>query len=151
MWVSLVLAAFTKLSGLSTYTFTSTISSLSFSCNNPSDNVAYEIMAAFTLHLILYSLSENWKEPLKSSVKAKRCSNNWKNLNALRKKLAYANCWMGHEGVDTNWDLSPVSSTVSMLSHRGEFNKELETTQMRLIKKPTYLNGCAFGRGRISE
>ena len=31
---------------------------------------------------------------------------------------------MGHEGVDTNWDLSPVSSTVSMLSHRGEFNKK---------------------------
>ena len=31
---------------------------------------------------------------------------------------------MGHEGVDTNWDLSPVSPTVSMLSHRGEFNKK---------------------------
>ena len=31
---------------------------------------------------------------------------------------------MGHEGGDTNWDLSPVSSTVSMLSHRGEFNKK---------------------------
>ena len=31
---------------------------------------------------------------------------------------------MGHEGVDTNWDLGPVSSTVSMLSHRGEFNKK---------------------------
>ena len=70
-----------------TYAFTSTTSSLSFSCNNPSDNVTYEIMAAFTLHLILYSLNENWKEPLKSSVKAKRCSKNWKNLNALRKKL----------------------------------------------------------------
>ena len=44
-----------------------------------------------------------------------------------------------------------VSSTVSMLSHRGEFNKELETRQTRLIQKPTYLNGCAFGRRQISE
>ena len=70
-----------------TYAFTSTTSSLSFSCNNPSDNVTYEIMAAVTLHLILYSLNENWKEPLKSSFKAKRCSKNWKNLSALRKKL----------------------------------------------------------------
>ena len=37
---------------------------------------------------------------------------------------------MGHEGADTNWDFSPVSSPVSMLSHSGEFNKELETRQI---------------------
>ena len=38
---------------------------------------------------------------------------------------------MAHEGVDTNWDLSPVSSPVNVLIHRGEFNKELG--QMLLI------------------
>ena len=37
--------------------------------------------------LICHSFNENWKKPLKSSIKAKRCSKNWKNLNALQKKV----------------------------------------------------------------
>ena len=43
-------------------------------------------MAVLTLQqdLIYYSFNENWKKPLKSSIKAKRCS---KNLKALQKKL----------------------------------------------------------------
>ena len=77
------------LSGIFTNAFTSTTSSLSFSCNSRSDNETYEIMAALTLQqdLICHSFNENWKKLLKSSIKAKRCSKNWKNLNALRKKL----------------------------------------------------------------
>jgi len=31
--------------------------------------------------------------------------------------------WVGNEGVDISWDVSPVSSPVNVLSHRGEFNK----------------------------
>ena len=31
--------------------------------------------------------------------------------------------WVGNEGVDINWNVSPVSSPVTVLSHRGEFNK----------------------------
>ena len=31
--------------------------------------------------------------------------------------------WLGNEGVDINWNVSPVSSPVTLLSHRGEFNK----------------------------
>ena len=31
--------------------------------------------------------------------------------------------WVGNEVVDINWDASPVSSPVTVLSHRGEFNK----------------------------
>ena len=29
--------------------------------------------------------------------------------------------WVGHEGVDINWCVSPVSSPVAVLSHCGEF------------------------------
>ena len=32
--------------------------------------------------------------------------------------------WLGNEGVDNNWDETPVSSPVTVLSHLGEFNKE---------------------------
>ena len=32
--------------------------------------------------------------------------------------------WVGNEGVDINWDASPVSSPVTVLSHRGEFKKD---------------------------
>ena len=32
--------------------------------------------------------------------------------------------WVGNEGVDINWDTSPVSSPVTVLSHRGEFKKD---------------------------
>ena len=31
---------------------------------------------------------------------------------------------MGSEGVDISWDISPVSSTVTVLSHRDEFSEE---------------------------
>ena len=31
--------------------------------------------------------------------------------------------WVGNEGADINWDVSPVSSPVTFLSHRGDFNK----------------------------
>ena len=31
--------------------------------------------------------------------------------------------WVGKEGVNINWNVSPVSSPVTLLSHRGEFNK----------------------------
>ena len=122
------------LSGIFTNAFTSTTSSLSFSCNSRSDNETYEIMAAPTLQqdLICHSFNENWKKPLKFSIKAKRCSKNWKNLNAFKRKWAYT--------IPTaEWVMkgliliSPVSSPVSMLSYRGEFNKELETRQMLLI------------------
>ena len=66
------------LSGIFTNAFTSTTSSLSFSCNSRSDNETYEIMAALTLQqdLICHSFNENWKKPLKFSIKAKRCSKN---------------------------------------------------------------------------
>ena len=33
--------------------------------------------------------------------------------------------WVGNEGVDINWNVSPGSSPVTVLSHRGEFNKVL--------------------------
>ena len=29
--------------------------------------------------------------------------------------------WVGNEGVDINWDASPVSSPVTVLSHCGKF------------------------------
>ena len=32
--------------------------------------------------------------------------------------------WVGNKGVDINWDASPVSSPVTVLSHRGEFKKD---------------------------
>ena len=31
---------------------------------------------------------------------------------------------VGNEGVDINWDTSPVSSPFTVLSHRGEFKKD---------------------------
>jgi len=31
--------------------------------------------------------------------------------------------WVGNEGVDISWDMSPVSNPFSVLSHHGEFNK----------------------------
>ena len=31
--------------------------------------------------------------------------------------------WVGNEGTDINWDVSPVSSPVTVSSHRGEFNE----------------------------
>ena len=31
--------------------------------------------------------------------------------------------WVGNEGVNINWNVNPVSSPVTLLSHRGEFNK----------------------------
>ena len=31
--------------------------------------------------------------------------------------------WVGNERVDINWEVSPVSSPVTVLSYRGEFNK----------------------------
>ena len=31
--------------------------------------------------------------------------------------------WVDNEGVDINWDVSHVSSPVTVLSHRGEFNR----------------------------
>ena len=31
--------------------------------------------------------------------------------------------WVGNEGVDINWDICPVSSLVTKLSHNDEFNK----------------------------
>ena len=31
--------------------------------------------------------------------------------------------WVGNEGADINWDVSPVSSPVTVSSHRGEFNE----------------------------
>ena len=30
--------------------------------------------------------------------------------------------WVDNEGFDINWDVSPVLSPVTVLSHRGEFN-----------------------------
>ena len=33
--------------------------------------------------------------------------------------------WVGNEGVDINWNVSPVSSPVTVLSHSGKFNKVL--------------------------
>ena len=125
-------------------------SSLSFSCNNPSDNVTYEIMAAFILHLILYSLNENWKEPLKSSIKAKRCCKNWKNLKALRKKLGL---YQLLDGSWRGWYQLGLKSCIIYCQHvESPWRIQKETRQiMRLIQKRTYLNGCAFGRWRISE
>ena len=32
--------------------------------------------------------------------------------------------WVANEGVDINWDVTPVSSPVTVLSQRGEFNKD---------------------------
>ena len=32
--------------------------------------------------------------------------------------------WVGYEGIDINWNESPVSSRVIVLSHRSEFKKE---------------------------
>ena len=32
--------------------------------------------------------------------------------------------WVGYEGIDISWDVSPVSSPIIVLSHRSEFNKE---------------------------
>ena len=53
-----------------------------------------------------------------------------KNLNALRKKLGLYQLLNGNEGVDINWHFIPVSSPVSMLNNRGEFDKELETIML---------------------
>ena len=32
--------------------------------------------------------------------------------------------WVGNEEVDINWDVSSDSSPITVLSHRGELNKE---------------------------
>ena len=40
--------------------------------------------------------------------------------------------WVGNEGVDINWNVSAVSSPVTVLSHRGEFNKV--TIRVMLMK-----------------
>ena len=34
---------------------------------------------------------------------------------------------MGNEGVDNSWDINPVSTPFSMLSHHDEFNKITNT------------------------
>ena len=60
------------------------------------------------------------KKPLKSSFKATWCPKNWKILKPCKRNWAYTDCWMAHEGVDINWDFSPVSSPVSKLNHRGQ-------------------------------
>ena len=39
-------------------------------------------------------------------------------------------CWMGNEGVNINWDVSPVSSPVTVLSHSDEFNKDIDLTDV---------------------
>ena len=72
-----------------------------FLVNNHSDNETYEIMAALNLQqdLICYSFNQNWKKPLKSSIKVLRIE---KILKPCKRNWAYTNCWMGHEGVDTN-------------------------------------------------
>ena len=43
--------------------------------------------------------------------------------------------WVGNEGVDINWYVSPVSSSVIVLSHRGEFNnvKDSSVKGVRII------------------
>ena len=40
--------------------------------------------------------------------------------------------WVGNEGVDKNWNISPVTSPVTLSSHRGEFQEiiSLEITLM---------------------
>ncbi|CAH3159461.1 unnamed protein product [Porites evermanni] len=44
--------------------------------------------------------------------------------------------WVGNDGADINWDVSPVSSPVTELSHRDEFNKaKLEAEFIDLSKK----------------
>ena len=40
--------------------------------------------------------------------------------------------WVGNEGVNINWEVSAVSSPVTVLSHRGEFNKV--TIRVMLMK-----------------
>ena len=32
--------------------------------------------------------------------------------------------WVGNKRVDINWEISPLSSPVTLLSHHGEFNKD---------------------------
>lgn len=41
--------------------------------------------------------------------------------------------WLGNEGVDNNWNVSPVSSPVTVLSHLGEFSR-VKFTQIRLFR-----------------
>jgi len=41
--------------------------------------------------------------------------------------------WVGTEGVDINWNVSPVSSAVTVLSHRGEFDKTVKTGNLLLV------------------
>ena len=38
--------------------------------------------------------------------------------------------WVGNERVDINWDVSPVSSPVTVVSDRGEFN-EVKDSSMK--------------------
>ena len=39
--------------------------------------------------------------------------------------------WVGNEGVDINWDTSPVSSPFTVLSHLGELKKDHHHYQNR--------------------
>ena len=39
--------------------------------------------------------------------------------------------WVGNEGVDINWDASPVSSPVTVLSHCGDFNNVLNKSDVK--------------------
>ena len=41
--------------------------------------------------------------------------------------------WVGSEGVDINWDDTPVSSPVTVLSHRGEFNKAKDSSMKGVL------------------
>ena len=46
--------------------------------------------------------------------------------------------WVGNEGAVINWDVSPVSSPVTVSSHRGEFNKaKLEAVSLNVCKLQT--------------
>lgn len=62
------------------------------------------ITTALTLQqdLVFHSFNENWKKPVKSSIKAKRSSKitSKKILTPWKTNWAYTNCLMGNEWVD---------------------------------------------------
>ena len=51
--------------------------------------------------------------------------------------------WVGKEGVGINWDASPVSSPVTVLSNRGEFKKKTLKTSA-LNSKGVFLDVVSY-------
>lgn len=63
--------------------------------------------------------------------------------------------WVGNEEVDINWDVSSDSSLITVLSHRGELNKEKRKIRMdyahKLLASSSHLKGSTLACRQADE